>query len=275
VNITHAHVRSFSSFRPPLTELCPFSETTCSNDRPPYWPWDTCTSNDTSYVTTWLHAFPSLPFSAPEFVVQGHRYDIWEDVGCYPTTVNTPPAYPLSFVWGPVIGLISVVYCSTSLPPFFWIFSLIFHLVLTLREFMKRRAQFSQFISSNTSLTVNRYFRLMCLATTELVFNLPITLYGLYLNITSRPIYPWKSWSDTHFDFFTIDTFPAFLWRSNPVEAVNLELSRWSLILCAFLFFGFFGFADESRKHYRIAYWAVAKRFGVVPPPSSDKFPAK
>lgn len=64
--------------------------------------------------------FPSLPFlSAPEFVVQGHRYDIWEDVGCYPTTVNTPPAYPLSFVWGPVIGLISAVYCSKTSPPRF------------------------------------------------------------------------------------------------------------------------------------------------------------
>jgi len=139
---------------------------------------------------------------------------------------------------------------------------------------MKRRAQFNQFLSSNTSLTVNRYFRLMCLATAELIFSLPVTTYGLYLNITTRPIYPWKSWSDIHFDWYTIDTFPAVLWRASHITIVNLELSRWSLVLCAFVFFGFFGFADEARRHYRVAFWAVAKRFGVVPPPSplSSKF---
>lgn len=47
-----------------------------------------------------------------EFVVQGHRYDIWEDIGCLPTTVNTPAAYPLSFVWPIVISLVSASYCS-------------------------------------------------------------------------------------------------------------------------------------------------------------------
>ncbi|KIJ93461.1 hypothetical protein K443DRAFT_684538 [Laccaria amethystina LaAM-08-1] len=190
---------------------------------------------------------------ALQFIVQGHRYDLFEDVGCYPTTVNTPAAYPLSFLWPNLIGLVSAVYC-----------------VLTLRAFMIRRAQFSQFLSSNTSLTVNRYFRLMALATVELLFNTPISTYGLYLNITTRPIYPWKSWSDIHFDWYTIDVFPSFLWRSTPSTVALLELGRWSLVLCAFVFFGFFGFADEARKNYRKLYWAVAKRFGITPPPATQ-----
>lgn len=138
---------------------------------------------------------------------------------------------------------------------------------MTLREFMKRRAQFSQFVSSvNSSLTISRYFRLMLLATSELLFNIPISTYGLYLNITNTPIYPWKSWSDIHFDWYTPGTFPAILWRGNPAEVATLELSRWTMVFCAFLFFAFFGFADEARKHYRLAYWAVLKPFGVVPP---------
>lgn len=193
-----------------------------------------------------------------QFVVQGHRYDIWEDIGCYPTTVNTPPAYPLSFVWPTVIGLVSAVYC-----------------LLTLRAFMQRRADFSRFLSSSTSLTINRYFRLMALATVELLFNIPLSTYGLYLNITGRPIYPWKSWADTHFDWYIIDTYPAVLWRMNPVTIVNLELSRWALIFCALVFFGFFGFADEARKNYRQIYSAVMKRFGVLPPPLSSSSGSK
>jgi len=42
-----------------------------------------------------------------------------------------------------------------------------------------------------------------------------------------------------------------------------LELSRWSVIFCAFLFFGFFGFADEARKNYRFAFQSVAKCVGI------------
>ncbi|KAF9477440.1 fungal pheromone STE3G-protein-coupled receptor [Pholiota conissans] len=189
-----------------------------------------------------------------QFIVQGHRYDIFEDIGCYPTTVNTPAAYPLSFVWPNVIGIISAVYC-----------------VLTLRAFMQRRAEFSKFLSYNTSLTMNRYFRLMSLATVELLFNLPISSYGLYLNSTGRPIYPWTSWADIHSDWFTISTFPALIWQSSRIMTISLELSRWALVFCALLFFAFFGFADEARKNYRKAYLAVAKRCGFAPPSSNNK----
>ncbi|KAG5649612.1 hypothetical protein H0H81_002851 [Sphagnurus paluster] len=136
---------------------------------------------------------------------------------------------------------------------------------------MRRRAQFSEFLSSNTTLTINRYFRLMALATVELMMNTPITAYGLYLNAIRTDIYPWKSWADIHFDWYTIDTFPAIFWRSNSLQVVALELSRWSPVICAFTFFAFFGFADESRKHYRLAYWAIAKRFGVSPPSPPSK----
>lgn len=190
-----------------------------------------------------------------QFIVQGHRYDIWEEIGCYPTTVNTPPAYPLSFIWPNVISLISGVYC-----------------VLTLRAFMLRRAQFSQFLSSSTtSLTINRYFRLMALATAEIIFTIPFSSYGLYANITQSPIYPWTSWSNIHYDWYAVDTIPAILWRSNPAAVIGHESSRWALVFCAFLFFGFFGFAEESRKNYRRAYWAVAARFGVTPPNPSNE----
>lgn len=134
---------------------------------------------------------------------------------------------------------------------------------------MTRRAQFSQFLSSNNSLTVNRYFRLMFLATVELLFNTPISSYGIYLNSTSETIQPWKSWANVHFDWLAVELIPAVLWRANHLTVISIELSRWSTIFCAVIFFVFFGFANEARKHYRLAYCAVAKRFGMQPPPVS------
>ncbi|THU83826.1 STE3-like pheromone receptor [Dendrothele bispora CBS 962.96] len=178
-------------------------------------------------------------------VVQGHRYDIMEQIGCWPTTYNTVPAYPLSFVWPNVIGLVSMVYG-----------------VLTLRAFMKRRQQFSQFLSTGSGISVGRYFRLMCLAMVEIFINTPISAYGLYLNATHSQIHPWISWENTHFGFNIISTFPALIWRSSHLTVIILELTRWSIVAAAFTFFAFFGFADEARKHYRLAFRFVGKRLG-------------
>ncbi|KAJ7182462.1 pheromone A receptor-domain-containing protein [Mycena crocata] len=188
-----------------------------------------------------------------QYIVQGHRYDILEDIGCYPTTYNTVPAYPLIFLWPNVLNVISGTYS-----------------ILTIRAFMKRRAQFNQFLSASPSLTAHRYFRLMALATIELLFNTPISSYGLYLNITQSPIQPWISWDNTHFDFGGIEQIPAVLWRSSQQTVIAVELSRWAQVFCALVFFAFFGFAAEARKHYRLAFWAVAKHFGCTPPPDGS-----
>lgn len=45
-----------------------------------------------------------------DVVVQPHRFDILEDIGCYPAIYNTLPAYFLYFMWAPLLGLASFVY---------------------------------------------------------------------------------------------------------------------------------------------------------------------
>ncbi|KAI0341208.1 STE3-domain-containing protein [Trametopsis cervina] len=169
-----------------------------------------------------------------QYIVSGHRYDIFEDIGCLPFTYNTPVAYPLSIVWPVVIGLVSALYC-----------------ILTLRAFFKRRVQFNQFLSRNNSLTANRYFRLMGLATTELLCTTPIAAYGMWLNIQNSPISPWISWADTHFNYSQVDQYPALLWRASRNTVISFEMTRWSPVFCGIVFFAFFGFAGEARRHYR------------------------
>jgi pheromone a factor receptor len=134
---------------------------------------------------------------------------------------------------------------------------------------MKRRAQFSEFLSSNNSLSINRYFRLMALATLELLCTTPISAYGIYINIANNPLQPWKGFADAHFDYSHIGQYPSVIWRLNRLTVVSTELTRWSLVFCAFSFFAFFGFADEARKNYRKAFWAIAQRFGFHPSVSS------
>ena len=128
-------------------------------------------------------------------------------------------------------------------------------LVLTLRSFLARRAQFTQFLSSNKSLTAGRYVRLMALASTEMLLTTPLALAQMIVNLKAQPLEPWRSWADTHSNFSRVVLVSSVLWRHSGISAVALEVTRWSAPLCAFMFFLFFGFAEESRR----SYWRVIK----------------
>lgn len=181
-----------------------------------------------------------------QYIVQGHRFNIFEDIGCYPFTYNVTLAYPLVFVWPLIISVISAAYC-----------------VMTIRAFAKRRSDFNELLSSNRNLSLGRYFRLMCLAGIELVCGIPLSCFSLYLN-ASGGVEPWISWQNTHSGFSRVDQVPAIIWKNVPELMTSLELSRWLTVLCAFIFFAFFGFADEARKHYRSAFYSVCKRLGYT-----------
>jgi len=101
----------------------------------------------------------------------------------------------------------------------------------------------------------------MALAGIELLCTIPLASYDLYLNV-SAGLVPWISWDNVHFGFSRVDQFPAIIWQSFPVLRSSLEITRWAFVICAFIFFAFFGFADEARKNYRSALDSVAKRMG-------------
>ena len=126
--------------------------------------------------------------------------------------------------------------------------------VLTLISFIRRQAQFSQFLSANSSLTTSRYFRLIALACTEVMFTTPLAIFSMVINATSAPIEPWISWENTHYHFSRVGQVPAVIWRSDNLVVVGLTLTKWSSVICAFIFFIFFGFATEARRNYSSAF---------------------
>lgn len=191
--------------------------------------------------------FPAI-FVALQYVNQGHRFDIYEDVGCYPFIYNTIVAFLLTDIWPIIVGLISAVYCG-----------------LSLRAFYQRRAQLSHFLSSNTTLTASRYFRLMALSSTELCCTIPLASFMIWVNASAAPVEPWISWENTHYDFSLVGQYPSVLWTQDYLFVVAVQLTRWLVVACAFIFFAFFGFAAEARKNYRAAFGAVVKFLGFHP----------
>jgi len=71
---------------------------------------------------------------------------------------------------------------------------------------------------------------------------------------------PWRSWAYQHRDYSHIIQIPGSIWKNNPDVVVQLELWRWMLVVCAFIFFAFFGFAEEARRHYYLIYTLLVHR---------------
>ena len=138
--------------------------------------------------------------------------------------------------------------------------------VLTLISFLRRQAQFSQFLSTNSSITTSRYFRLIALACTEAMFTTPLAIFSLVINATSAPMEPWISWENTHYNFGRVGQVPAVLWRSDPLIVAGLTLTKWSCVICAFVFFIFFGFASEARRNYSSALTKLFLTCGLKKP---------
>ncbi|KAK7026810.1 a-factor receptor [Paramarasmius palmivorus] len=181
-------------------------------------------------------------------IVHPHRFDILEDIGCQPVTYNTLLAYFLYFMWPIVLGVISLVYTT-----------------LNLRAFYIRRLQFQQLMSHNSAISASRYLRLIILSCVDALFTVPFSIYVVYIATHGVTLAPWISWEETHFNFQRVDRIPALFWRQNKSFTTSVELNRWLAVFCAFVFFALFGFASEAQKHYKLAFWWVAKKFGYQP----------
>ncbi|KAF5381855.1 hypothetical protein D9757_008361 [Collybiopsis confluens] len=180
------------------------------------------------------------------YIVQGHRFNIYEDIGCMPAVLNSIPSYFIGYSWPLLFGLASAVYC-----------------VLSLRAFARRRLEFARFVSTSKGLSLGQYFRLMALSMTEMLCTVPLTIFIIWLGATQSPIEPWISLANTHFDFSRVDQYPAVIYNLRPLAVMGMLFTRWASVACSLLFFLFFGVAEEARRHYGVWFRSILHLFGI------------
>ncbi|KAG8848624.1 a-factor receptor [Serendipita sp. 411] len=222
------------------------------------------------------------------YIVQGHRYDILEDYGCWPTIYMTPLAIPLVLLWPLLISAVSIPYC-----------------VLSYRSFYRHRANFQKYLAPGTSspsptfssprspgsprsphsprspsspipaarqfLTPDRYLRLMALSSMELLLVLPLNLLSFISNLTSSSsspaLRPYSSWGDVHSNFGRIVYVTRFMMNNSgdkiKVHFVKFEVARWAIPITGWLFFVFFGVSVEAKRDYR-RWWNTVRNLVVT-----------
>lgn len=197
-------------------------------------------------------AFPAFVMILYYFV-QGHRFNIFEEVGCFPAVYNVTLAYPFIYMWPPMFGAISMVFS-----------------ILTIRSFLKRRREMGNFLRSYSNLSSSRYFRLMALSMMDTILTIPLSIFIIWVNTTDSQVQPWLGLADAHFGFSRVDQIPSVLWRLDRWTVITMEMDRWFIVICAFIFFIFFGLAEESFRNYTKVYWSIMRAFGVLPKPKTS-----
>ena len=133
--------------------------------------------------------------------------------------------------------------------------------VMNIYLFYMRERRFRQIMAS-ARLTRSRYIRLMVISSVEILGTIPWATYYIVKDVKSG-VRPWKGWAYTHEDYSAVYQIPASIWKNIHDIVIGTELFRWSLVLCAFLFFALFGMADEARRHYRCVYVSIVSRIGL------------
>jgi pheromone a factor receptor len=134
---------------------------------------------------------------------------------------------------------------------------------MILYHFIKRNRQLAV-MSLHQGLHRTRYIRLMLLATTEMLTTILISSFMVRYSCEFGLIK--FSWTTVRHNYTHVPQYTTLEWQSDPVHYAAAEIDVWLPIYCAFIFFAFFGFADEARSHYRRVYSSITRRIRFSKP---------
>ena len=180
------------------------------------------------------------PYSG--YLYEDSRFLILEDYGCSSSILSTWIALIFGYILPIVLEVIAGVYGFLSIRAFYN---------------RSKRPHINDF-----NFDPNRYISLMCISAFDLLCGIPFTSFYLYLAITV--LSPFPGLKQEHSDYSDIEQLPAAVWRADTLEELSFELSRWVVVVCAFVFFVVFGFTEESRNNYRATLQFVVQVFARI-----------
>ncbi|KAI0078441.1 STE3-domain-containing protein [Panus rudis PR-1116 ss-1] len=195
------------------------------------------------YVDLFIGLAPPFSQLIEYYFMQGHRYNVLEGIGCYPAIPSSIIYLSLSGIWPIIIGLASAVYCARTIWALF-----------------RRHRQIKELVASTNGLSLNKYYRLMVMATIEMLCTVPLGTYDLLGAV--RSYYPWNGFADLHLNFDRVSQYPHDLIRKNWGHAPTGTL--WYTNGCALIFFALFGFTSEARSFYGRVFLYLPRRLGLL-----------
>ncbi|KAK0504901.1 pheromone A receptor-domain-containing protein [Armillaria luteobubalina] len=180
--------------------------------------------------------------SLTQYAAQAHRFDIFLDAGCLPFTYDL--TLSITFVNAPslILSIIAVGFSVASLGTYKYL-KPVSHKYSPLADL------------SFPALSPQRYIRLLALSVVVSVFDIAYHVTMIVLQATDRQLNHLEGISDI--ERFTVNVYPASVWRSAPRTAFGVEGYRWMLVIIGLTFLSLLGTGDDVQKHYRRLFAAV------------------
>ncbi|KAJ6536466.1 pheromone A receptor-domain-containing protein [Mycena vulgaris] len=177
--------------------------------------------------------FPVL-IMALHYIVQGHRADIVQDLGCTPAIYVSWPSIIILDLSAFIPAILALMYCGVAL-------SKLYRRRVTFRLFRDK-------MQPETSLSPSRYIRLMIMTTFLGCWNAVLISISLSNEYTTG-LQPWTDWVSVHANFSFVGQYSL----SNFDSATNrcIYMLWWAVPLSSLAFFAFFGIGQEAMKDYR------------------------
>ncbi|KAJ7191659.1 pheromone A receptor-domain-containing protein [Mycena pura] len=192
---------------------------------------------------------PMLVMAFVHYIVQGHRFDIVENIGCLSATYTS---------WPTIIIF--------SLPPMIAALLALFFCLLALSKLIRRRlALIFVFHRPNPALTPSRYIRLMAMAFFLGLWSTVVPITTSYHRY-SRGLKPYVSFDFVHEDFSSIRQYTTD--RIFPADLLTIYIIWGSIPLSSLPFFLLFGLSKDATKDYQAcAAWVCRMVFRRSAPP--------
>ncbi|KAF8225998.1 fungal pheromone STE3G-protein-coupled receptor [Tricholoma matsutake] len=171
------------------------------------------------------------------YIPQRKRFIIFEDIGCSIAIDDDP----ISMVIGSGSQVVVSLACAA-------------YSTLTIYTIYQKYSGLSELLSSNNTIDMSQYVRVLIIATLSSICVVPVALYMLVNNwITANS---WPGLKVIHSDFSPV-LVPASVWRSVQVAKYSPEIRRWGFVFNGFVIFACFGIHKEARRRYRLTAYHV------------------
>ncbi|VDB95531.1 unnamed protein product [Peniophora sp. CBMAI 1063] len=187
------------------------------------------------------------------YVVQWLRFEVVEGFGCTDSSDGS-------------ILYILLIVSWTLIPPFV---SITFYYPHVARTFYRHNREINLFLQSNSSVSRTNYFRILALASIDILFSLPIGIATIVLTVKEYlsfgPIPFYFGWTYDHSDWQPEGAPYADVVSSGPFDVAQFYFTEWTSPILAFTIFALFGVTSEARASYWRVICTVCGWFGWKP----------
>ncbi|VDB92185.1 unnamed protein product [Peniophora sp. CBMAI 1063] len=193
------------------------------------------------------------------YVVQGARFQVDEGWGCSDAPDQSILTVLLLNSWSVIPPLVSI----TMYYP---------HVA---RTFYHHNREINRFLQSNNSVTRPNYFRILALASIDILLTLPVGIATIVLTVKDNlsvghvPFY--YGWTLDHTGWQPASFSYADIVSTGPFNVVDFYFARWTSPVLAFVIFGLFGLTLEARVSYWRILCTVGGWFGWQPKPRAHR----